>query len=461
MQEQAFSLYELNVRVRDTLRDAFPHNIWVVGEISELHLNRNGHCYLELVEKNEDTDKLVAKARAIIWSYTFRMLQPYFETTAGTKFASGIKVLVKVTVEFHELYGFSLNITDVDPNYTLGDMARKKQEVIKRLEKEGVLEMNRELDIPLVVQKIAVISSKTAAGYGDFMNQLNNNPYGYVFYTRLYEAMMQGDGAEKSIIEALDKIYESEDFFDAVAIIRGGGSKADLSCFDGYWLAYNITQFSLPVLSGIGHERDDSVLDLVANTRLKTPTAVAEFIVDKASEFEYSLDECLDSFTLNIQGYLQEEHTRMAFIEKAIEASAGRRMLNETNLLGQYRQKINFLSGNYLASKSSRLEHLSGQSKATCQRRMDNAKMMLNEKQEILSHNIRQYLEKQRHKLELFDNVARYADPQKILAKGYTITTINNKVVKSIQQVKAETTVNTRVSDGVIKSIVKGIEKQK
>jgi exodeoxyribonuclease VII large subunit len=288
---EAIKLSELNGLVRKVVTDAFPEKIWVIGEISEMKINRNGHCYLNLIEKDEATDTVVAQARATIWSYTFRMLRPYFETTTGQILIEGLKVLVNVSVEFHELYGYSLNIQDIDPTYTLGDMARRRREIIARLTDEGVLDMNKEVEFPLAPQKIAVISSETAAGYRDFTDHLLNNPAGYIFYPKLFPAVMQGSQTEISVIEALDHIYEYEDLFDVVVIIRGGGSQIDLSCFDNYNLAYHITQFPLPVITGIGHEKDNTIVDLVAHTRLKTPTAVAEFLIGEVAGFDQQIEE--------------------------------------------------------------------------------------------------------------------------------------------------------------------------
>ena len=285
----------------------FTAPVWVIGEISEINIHSNGHCYLTLIEKGESEDRIVAQARATIWSYTFRMLRPFFETTTGQQLTDGIKVLLQVSVEFHEMYGFSLNVRNIDPAYTLGDQALKRREIIRRLTDEGVLTMNKELELPLVPQKIAIISSPSAAGYEDFMEQLANNGNGYKFYTKLFPAVMQGNQAEQSIVEALDRIYPYEDFFDVVVIIRGGGSQVDLSCFDNYNIAYHITQFPLPVLTGIGHEKDDSIADLVAHTRLKTPTAVAEFILDGVAAFEERINLMQQETISLVENRMEEE----------------------------------------------------------------------------------------------------------------------------------------------------------
>ena len=263
--------------VRRSLQTCFPDALWVQAELSDVRANASGHCYLEFVQKDASGNSLVAKARGIIWAGTFARLKPYFERETGQAFVSGIKVLVKVTVGFHELYGYSLTVTDIDPTYTLGDMARRRREILERLKQEGVLTLNKELELPELAQRIAVISSPTAAGYGDFCKQLRDNAFGFVFYPCLFPAVMQGDKVEASVISALNRIYEKFDRWDAVVIIRGGGATSDLSGFDTYDLAVNCAQFPLPVITGIGHERDDTVIDMVAHTRVKTPTAAAEF----------------------------------------------------------------------------------------------------------------------------------------------------------------------------------------
>ncbi|PLX12682.1 MAG: exodeoxyribonuclease VII large subunit, partial [Marinilabiliales bacterium] len=296
---QPFTLLGLNKSIQEKINASFSENVWVIGEISELKVNQNGHCYLELIEKDFVTDHIIAKSRATIWSYTYRMLRPYFESVTGHELIPGIKLLVQVKVEFHELYGLSLNITDIDPNYTLGDLAQKRKETIKRLENDGVFNLNKELNFPMVPQKIAVISSETAAGYQDFKDQLENNSYGFKFYTKLYQSKMQGTLAEDSIINSLEMIFENENLFDVVVIIRGGGSQADLSCFDSYLLAANIAQFPLPILTGIGHDKDESIADLVAFHKLKTPTAVAEYIIEKTAKFEEGIHKLKEN-TLDI-----------------------------------------------------------------------------------------------------------------------------------------------------------------
>ncbi len=279
MENNPLSLCELLGSVKMTLKNHLTPSFWVIAEISELKVNYSGHCYLELIEKDSGGESIKAKVRATIWSSAYRMIQAYFESATRSKLAAGMKVMVKASVEFHELYGLSLNITDIEPSYTVGEMALKKQEIINRLIAEGVFGMNKSLSLPDLPRRIAVVSSKTAAGFGDFMDQLLKNDFGYKFYVKLFPAAMQGAEAEQSIIAALDAVFEAESQFDLVVIIRGGGSQSDLNCFNSYWLACHICQFPLPILTGIGHEQDETIADLVANTRLKTPTAVAEFLI--------------------------------------------------------------------------------------------------------------------------------------------------------------------------------------
>ena len=277
---KTISLLELNLMVRGTIERGLPDEYWVEAELSEIR-ESHGHCYMELVEKDLPGNTPVARARATCWRQTWAMLRPYFERTTEQTFRAGLKVLLKVYAQFHEAYGVSWIVTDIDPAFTMGDMARKRQMIIARLKEMGVFDLNRELEIPMFAQRIAVISSETAAGYGDFYRQLTDNEYGFTFEINLFPAIMQGERVEQSIIAALDKINARCDDFDCVVIIRGGGATSDMSGFDTLALAENVANFPLPVITGIGHDRDESVLDMVANTRVKTPTAAAALLISR------------------------------------------------------------------------------------------------------------------------------------------------------------------------------------
>lgn len=478
---ERLKLSELNGLVKKAVGEAFTAPVWVIGEISELKTNRSGHCYLNLIEKEENGDAIVAQARATIWSYTFRMLRPYFESTTGQQLTEGLKVLVSVSVEFHELYGYSLNIRDIDPTYTLGDMARRRREIIARLQSEGVAEMNKELDLPLVPQKIAIISSSTAAGYQDFIDQLTNNPAGYHFDLKLFPAIMQGNQAESSIIGALEQIYLYEDFFDAVVIIRGGGSQADLSCFDNYNLAYFITQFPLPVITGIGHEKDDSIVDMVAHTRLKTPTAVAEFLISGVAQFDVHLDELKNNFVGIITDIIAdskndiEQITRMIAPLTREKISKANNRLNQTIWKLDNSVKVFIQSRNYqLVRKEETVRHefkyFAQLQLRTLERTTRTLSGTLRQiaiaKQSQLARKMQRSetlfkgaISDRRHYLELSLQMAKLTDPNKILARGYSITTYKGRALKDVNIVDNFELIETRLFNGQIISEVKSIKK--
>ncbi len=478
---ERLKLSELNGLVKKAVGEAFTAPIWVIGEISELKTNRSGHCYLNLIEKEENGDAIVAQARATIWSYTYRMLRPYFETTTGQQLTEGLKVLVSVSVEFHELYGFSLNIRDIDPTYTLGDMARRRLEIIARLQSEGVAEMNKELDLPLVPQKIAIISSSTAAGYQDFIDQLTNNPAGYHFDLKLFPAIMQGNQAESSIIEALEQIYLYENFFDAVVIIRGGGSQADLSCFDNYNLAYFITQFPLPVITGIGHEKDDSIVDMVAHTRLKTPTAVAEFLISGVTQFDLHLDDLKNNFIGIIADLIAESKNDIEQVTRMIAPLTREKISKASNRLNQTIWKLDNYVKKFIQNRNYQLVrkeetirhefknlahlHLRILEKTTRtlsdtirQIAIANRGQLIRkmQKSEVL---FRSAITDNRHYLDLSLQMAHLTDPIKILARGYSITSYNGHALKDVNMVDKLALIETRLYNGQLISEVKTIIK--
>jgi len=480
---ERLKLSELNGLVKKAVGEAFTAPIWVIGEISELKTNRSGHCYLNLIEKEENGDAIVAQARATIWSYTYRMLRPFFESTTGQQLTEGLKVLLSVSVEFHELYGYSLNIRDVDPTYTLGDMARRRREIIARLQSEGVAEMNKELDLPLVPQKIAIISSSTAAGYQDFVDQLTNNPVGYHFDLKLFPAIMQGNQAETSIIGALEQIYLYENFFDAVVIIRGGGSQADLSCFDNYNLAYFITQFPLPVITGIGHEKDDSIVDMVAHTRLKTPTAVAEFLISGVAQFDLHLDEINKQFIKIVTDLIAESKNNIEQITRMIAPLTREKISKANNNLNQTIRKLDNSVKKFIQNRNYQLDrkeetvrhefknfaqlHLRVLERTTrtlsgTLRQITIAKHdQLNRKMQRSETLFRGALSDSRHYLELSLQMANLTDPNKILARGYSITTYNGHALKDVNLVNSEALIETRFYNGLIISEVKTIKKSR
>lgn len=408
--EQAISLYELNNLVRGVLSNTFSELFWIRAEMSDVRANQNGHCYLEFIEKDESNKSIVAKARGSIWSSTFRLLKAYFESETGQAFTSGLKVLVQVSVEFHELYGYSLNVHNIDPTYTLGDQAKNRALIIKQLEEEGVLNLNKELELPTITNRIAVISSPTAAGYEDFCNQLNNNVDQFIFYTHLFPAIMQGERTEASVIEALDRIYENMDRFDAVVIIRGGGATSELSSFDSYLLAANCAQFPLPIITGIGHERDDTVLDIVAHTRAKTPTAVAEFLVKK----------------------MQYTATHLFDIQDSIVTLVNKRLTDESVLLNTLSTHFGYITKDRTKDQLNKLKTIS----------------------QRLKNSVVQFIQEEKHRLKTKEQHIELISPENILKKGYTLTLKGNKIVKSATEVKSGDTLTNKFFDGEITSQV-------
>lgn len=410
MEKETYSLSQLTRFINQVVKVNFESPVWIKAEISELREASNGHCYLEFIEKDPDTDTLIAKIKANIWANTYRMLKPYFESSTGQQLHAGIKVLVSVTVDFHDVFGLSLNIRDIDPTYTLGELAKRRQEIIRQLEKDGVMEMNKSLEMATLPNRIAVISSPTAAGYDDFCNQLDNSPDGFVFYKKLFPAIMQGEQAADSIIEALDNIYGHIDLFDVVVIIRGGGASTDLACFDSYELALNCAQFPLPIIAGIGHQRDLSIVDMVAHTSVKTPTAAAALLIEMMEEAK---DRISDAYT-------------------AIYELLQQRIQNQQQKLVDISWKIRHALLNKTADK----------------------KLILERQKSRLIQAIRLTLSSQKNRLALIENSIERHSPAFLLKYGYTITTVNGKRLSSVKDVQKGDLIKTYVSDGEIKSVV-------
>jgi exodeoxyribonuclease VII large subunit len=385
--QNSISLFELQSEVKKTLNSTFGTYLWVHAEISEINVNASGHCYLELVEK--EGDKIVAKLRATIWNFTFRILKPYFESSTGYSLSSGIKVSLKVSLEFHEIYGLSLNVKDVDPSYTVGDIELQKQKIIRRLEEEGVIDMNAELELPMVVQNIAVISSPTAAGWGDWLDQIEHNKFSYHFNHQLFEAQMQGEQTSRSIISALEKIYEKEEGFDAVVIIRGGGSRSDLSSFDTYDLAVNLAQFPLPIITGIGHERDESIVDMVAHTALKTPTAVADFLIDKMQAFENAIDDFANDISFFAKDQLRQQNQNILLIQKDTVSIAKSMMGQQNQFLDYSSQQIKQVGLYYINASGQKLDQVSEKIKTEAKQIFLEAENSLS----VLKENVKTHLE--------------------------------------------------------------------
>ncbi len=426
------TLFEFNSLVKSILQYEFSSAYWVQAEISSMSVAYNGHCYLELVQKSTSGKSFIAKAKANIWNSTFQHLKPFFEHETGLALSVGLNVLLQVNVAFHEVFGYSLVVSDIDPTYTLGDMALRRREILARLEADGVLELNKELSIPLLPQRIAIVSSPTAAGYGDFCNQLDNNIYGFKFYYKLFPAVMQGDNVEQSVIEALNRIASCTDLWDVVVIIRGGGAVSELSSFDSYNLAVNIANFPLPIITGIGHDRDDTVVDVVANTKVKTPTAAAEFLIalvaDSASKFD--------------------------ILTNLLTEAVGDRMEHERHRISLLSQKLPSLLAVLKAEQESQIGLLTEKTFGAVKRLISEQSYAGRSLQLRLSHGLQNIITVQYHSLELIEKSMKSVDPEHILRRGYSITLIDGKVVKSALDIKPGDRLISRFADGMVDSEV-------
>ena len=417
MMSEHYTLRQLNLLVREAIEDTLPDEYWVEAELSECREN-SGHCYMELIEKDERSNTPVARASAKCWRQTWMMVKPYFERTTGQPLRAGMKVLLKVYAQFHEAYGFSWIISDIDPTYTLGDMARKRQEIIRQLKEEGVFDLQRELRIPTFAKRIAVISAPNAAGYGDFCRQLEDNEYGFRFEVTLFPAIMQGEQVEQSIINALEQIYSLTShhspltsMYDVVVIIRGGGATADLSGFDTLALAENVAQFPLPIITGIGHERDESILDMVANTKVKTPTAAAALLINNL---------------LNVLEQLDDASQRIAY-------AVSQRIFSQKNRIATLTTLIPTLAIRAVSDQRHRIEMM----------------------QQRLPMAIERRLTTQKHLIESLSLKLQGFDPQLLLSRGYSITLHNGRAVRDPNLLKPGDEIETRLAKGSIHSVVK------
>ncbi|MCX8030665.1 MAG: exodeoxyribonuclease VII large subunit [Thermodesulfovibrionales bacterium] len=422
------TLYELTLLIKETIDITFSEYYWVIAEISELRLNQKGHCYLELIEKRDDI--IVAQVRGNIWAYDYRRLSLKFFNETGEALKEGIKMLFLVSVNFHEVYGLSFNIKDLDPTYTLGEMTRKKRETIFKLQQEGLIDLNKALSLPLVPQRIAIVSSPTAAGYVDFVDHLRKNEYGYAFYTKLFSAIMQGEEAEQSIINSIRKIKKEKSFFDLVVIVRGGGSQVDLSCFDSYKIASEIAKFPLPVITGIGHEKDDTVADMVAHTKMKTPTAVAEFIISGIRSFEERILEFRKQVIRSAEHILKDQNYKLNnTINKLIKSTQ--------HILNTNKNKMELFIHRLLSSHRVNIA------------RKDNKLYLI---QKNLQLAINHLLIRHKGKLDNLEKALHLLDPSNILKRGYSITYFRNKSLKDTSKLENGFIITTKLYKGILES---------
>lgn len=431
MGETAISLVEFNRRIGGLLHDASVQRCWVVAETSDVRQS-GGHCYLELVQKDAQTGQTLARMRGIVWASVYARLRCEFERATGQPFASGMNVMVEVSANFHEQYGLSVVITGINPTYTLGDMARQRLEILNRLRREGIIDLNKQLPWVDVAQRVAVISAAGAAGYGDFMNQLHNNPSGIKFYTCLFPAVMQGQSTVTSVIAALERINDYADLFDCVVIIRGGGSTSDLNSFDNYDLAANVAQFPLPVICGIGHDRDNTVVDSVASVRVKTPTAAAEWLLDRAQSaldhVNALTDMVVDSATQMLSGARQQ--------------------------LAYFTSGIPLMADNIVVRHRARLQQIAAAIPVVAARRIDGAGKDLAFASQRVAMAARQCVDNERQRVTGLEKQVELLSPDRVLRRGYSLTLRDGHVVTSASSLRAGDSLVTRFADGERTSVV-------
>ena len=404
----AITLQELNRQVSDVINRTFQEAVWVTAELSDVRIAQNGHCYMQLVQKDPKRGTMLAFANAHIWANRWWLIRDAFQQQTGEAFRSGLKVMLCVQVTMHETYGYALNILDVDPSYTLGEMARRRMEIIRQLQQDGTIDMNRELEMPLLPQRVAIISAAGAAGFGDFSQQLAQNEWGLQFYTHLFPAVMQGERTESSVIEALECIYEHLELFDVVVIIRGGGATGDLASFDSYEMASCVANFPLPVITGIGHDRDQTVLDRVAHTSVKTPTAAAALLIDLTAQQLQYLEQLKQAVIEHTHGRIEKEEMRLSQLTNAVRGShiSLGQQLNRLTLMGE---RIKMLA----------------------QRRIESDKQ----------------------KLEYLQKAIKLVQPENILRRGFSIVRIDGKAVRDAREVKAGTLIDIETAKGKMLAI--------
>lgn len=431
---EPLSLYELNSVVRGTLEQTLDESYWVVAELSEVRVAGNGHCYVEFVEKEERSGMMVAKARGNIWKNTYNLLAPYFEQETGQRFAAGLKVLVNVSVGFHELYGYSLTVFDIDPTYTLGAAVQRRKEILALLEADGVLTLNKELTLPRPLLRIAVVSSASAAGYGDFCDQIKQS--GLPFKLELFPAAMQGEGVESGVIAALEKIAAEEHLWDAVTIIRGGGAVSDLAGFETYLLAAHVAQFPLPVLTGIGHERDDTIVDLVAHTRLKTPTAVAAFLVDRQ----------------------REEMNSLADLEHRLQQAVVGKVEQNKFLLQSMQLRVQAAAASYGRKEEQRLLQMSAALERNVQQTLQQHENYLNNLSQSLQQTPLRQIDNEQRRLSYIQKLLHMSSLDRILQMGFSLTMSEGKAVRSAAQLAPGMLLTTHFAEGKMESRVEKVD---
>ncbi len=454
MPQNSFTLYELNRQIKSSIEQSFDAPVWLVAEINSINKHNSGHCYLEFIQKSTKYDTIIAKARAMIWSTQYRIIESYFKSITGKELQTGLKIMVKVSVDYHEIYGLSLNVRDIEPTYTLGDLEKRKLQIIKQLEDEGVFYMNKDLELPLVIKNIAVISSSKAAGYEDFIHQINKNIYGYKFNIQLFEATMQGNKTEESVIKAITNIFDSKIDFDLIAILRGGGAKSDLSFFDNYNIAFHITQIPIPVITGIGHDRDESIADMVANTKVKTPTAAANFIIEHNLNFESIVIDIKDKIFTQAQDLIKTNDIYLTNLSLNIHRT--KTIINDKiDNCNKLFYRINNTVKNNINKDKNRIKNIEQRITNLPKVYIKQSEIQLEQKYKNIISKTKFNIKHISQKIELYEQNIRLIDPENILKRGYSITRHKGKILKNNTKLVNGDLIETIITGKKIKSIIK------
>lgn len=430
MKQEIMTLYEFNLMVKEILMNSLPHTFLITAEIASLNVDSRGHCYLDLIEKVDNT--IAARMDGRIWVNQYKSISKDFEETTGKVLSKGLRILIHAQLNFHERYGMSLIIRNIDPSYTLGEMARKRKEIIDRLTLEGLINKNKLLPFPIVPQRLALISSSRAAGYGDFVNHISNNPYGYAINIKLFEAVMQGDNAEASIINALLLCERHREEIDAVIIVRGGGAASELDCFDSYEIGKAIALLSIPVISGIGHERDRTVIDEVSNTSLKTPTAAAGFIIETIRTFDENID----------------------LLSNNLSKGAELKIINAQKILLSASKQLENSAKRIILKNSYRLDNLLNSILGTTKRQIKQNHTNIQKILSLIIDKSKKLTIRHTERLNTLYSAVNHLDPASILKRGFSLTYLNGKAVKTIEQIKIEDKIETKLAKGRIISEV-------
>ena len=451
--ESAISLFEFLRRLRLAISRSLPATYWVRAEISEGRHNASGHFYCKFIEKDE-TGQDIASINGVVWAGTFRAIKARFERETGQALAAGIKVLVNVKANYHERYGLSLVVNDIDPSYTIGDMVRRRKLILAQLAKDGVVNMNKELALPRPLMRIAVITSETAAGYGDFCNQLNTNGAPFKFRTKLFAAIMQGDNVEQSVTNALNRVADEAGEWDAVAIIRGGGAVSDLNGFESYSLASNIAQFVLPVITGIGHERDETVIDLVANTRCKTPTAVADFLIASAQRETDTINALASSLHRHAAKNVADRKQNMAYTLSRIAPAFCHALQTSNFALERLLLRIPRGVKEVCAREDLRCQKLSTKIEMLAYSATRMQDKEISRKTERLKRAVAIMLQNHKTRIDTAEKKIRLAGPERVFRLGFSLTTFNGKAVVDASLLKPGDKIRTRFANGQAVSVI-------